>query len=112
MNLFKPSQDHAEVSDQHEQENPGAENVGGGKEMRGDNVKREDDVGSSRVSYTPHDLSPLLSEENQQQEQGVRKSDRPRNPLDGGGGGGQPGVPAAEQWDHHISKGEEGGQKR
>ncbi|CAI9108736.1 OLC1v1008413C1 [Oldenlandia corymbosa var. corymbosa] len=43
MNPFRPSQDHAEGSDQHEQENRGGENVGGGEEMGGDNVRREDD---------------------------------------------------------------------
>ncbi|CAI9109471.1 OLC1v1009293C1 [Oldenlandia corymbosa var. corymbosa] len=54
-NPFRPSQDHAKGSGQHEQENPGRENVGGEEEMGRDNVRREDDVGSSRGSYTPRE---------------------------------------------------------
>ncbi|CAI9111881.1 OLC1v1012212C1 [Oldenlandia corymbosa var. corymbosa] len=58
---FRPSQshDHAEGWGRHEQKNLGGENVGGGEEMGGDNVRREDNVGSSRESYTPHEEVPL-----------------------------------------------------
>ncbi|CAI9112621.1 OLC1v1013090C1 [Oldenlandia corymbosa var. corymbosa] len=98
-NPFRPSQlqDHAEGSGQQEQENPGGENVGGGKEMGGDNMRRENDVGSSRGSYTPHEeeipvtitlggdsqvlnVQPIHTIRPEPQEQGVRKFDRTRNP--------------------------------